>query len=201
MNNNDQPSSKENHHFSINSILNSSSRDGIPPLMPSQSSVPDSTESSVVGTPVPQQSVKSDVDQSHEEDAPQRPTNDSPETSPKRSAPSEDEASEPKADIPHQHKRQLSSPRADSEAFYDESKPNRRFRRRYNQIVRKFSCSFPGCNKSYGSLNHLNTHIVTKKHGQRKSKSDFQSDDMQSSLDYNGNYWYGYVPGSPEQPK
>lgn len=74
--------------------------------------------------------------------------------------------------------------------FYDDIKPGRRFRRRYNQIVRHYSCSYPGCSKSYGSLNHLNTHIVTKKHGQRKSKSDFQSDD---SHDYNtGNYWYGF---------
>lgn len=54
-------------------------------------------------------------------------------------------------------------------------KKSRRFRRRYNQIVRKYPCSFPGCLKSYGSLNHLNTHIVTKKHGPRKSKLDFQN--------------------------
>ena len=53
-------------------------------------------------------------------------------------------------------------------------KSSRRFRRRYNQIVRKYSCTTPGCTKSYGSLNHLNTHIVTKKHGYRKSKADFQ---------------------------
>ncbi|KAI5968931.1 hypothetical protein KGF57_000046 [Candida theae] len=56
-----------------------------------------------------------------------------------------------------------------------QEKKNRRFRRRYNQIVRKYPCSFPGCSKSYGSLNHLNTHIVSKKHGPRKSKLDFQN--------------------------
>lgn len=56
------------------------------------------------------------------------------------------------------------------------SLPNkhRRFRRRYYQIVRKYKCTHPGCTKSYGSLNHLNTHIVTKKHGARKSKADFK---------------------------
>lgn len=59
-------------------------------------------------------------------------------------------------------------------------KRGRRFRRRYNQIVRKYSCSYPQCNKSYGSLNHLNTHIVTKKHGNRKSKADFQNSDIVS---------------------
>lgn len=51
---------------------------------------------------------------------------------------------------------------------------HRRFRRRYYQIFRKYNCLFPGCTKSYGSLNHLNTHIVTKKHGLRKSKQDFK---------------------------
>lgn len=51
---------------------------------------------------------------------------------------------------------------------------HRRFRRRYYQIHRKYNCTFAGCTKSYGLLNHLNTHIVTKKHGLRKSKSDFK---------------------------
>ena len=90
-----------------------------------------------------------------------------------------------------------------------DNKRGRRFRRRYNQIVRKYPCSFPGCIKSYGSLNHLNTHIVTKKHGHRKSKADFQhslqskedgsnkagdaSQYVQPGNDYTvGNYWYGY---------
>lgn len=101
-----------------------------------------------------------------------------------------------------------------------ESKRGRRFRRRYNQIVRKYNCSYPGCVKSYGSLNHLNTHIVTKKHGHRKSKADFQHNQLSedgtsnntqqgpydasnypshlqqhSPSDYTqGNYWYGYNP-------
>lgn len=56
-------------------------------------------------------------------------------------------------------------------------KPRRRVRRRYNQILRRFCCSYPQCTKSYGSLNHLNAHIVTKKHGQRKSRADFQFGD------------------------
>jgi hypothetical protein len=58
---------------------------------------------------------------------------------------------------------------------YPDNRRGRRFRRRYNQILRKYMCSFPGCTKSYGSLNYLNTHIFSKKHGQRKSKADFQS--------------------------
>lgn len=61
-----------------------------------------------------------------------------------------------------------------SESNREVEKPRRRVRRRYNQILRRFCCSYPQCNKSYGSLNHLNAHIVTKKHGQRKSRADFQ---------------------------
>lgn len=52
---------------------------------------------------------------------------------------------------------------------------NRRFRRRYHQIYRKYKCHHPNCTKSYGSLNHLNTHIVTKNHGHRLSKAEFRS--------------------------
>lgn len=60
---------------------------------------------------------------------------------------------------------------------------SRRFRRRYYQIYRKYSCLFPGCTKSYGLLNHLNTHIVTKKHGLRKSKADFKHVDRSDGED------------------
>lgn len=56
---------------------------------------------------------------------------------------------------------------------------HRRFRRRYYQIVRKYNCTYPGCTKRYGLLNHLNTHIVTKKHGLRKSKADFKDIDSE----------------------
>lgn len=66
---------------------------------------------------------------------------------------------------------------------YPDHRRGRRFRRRYNQILRKYMCSFPGCTKSYGSLNHLNTHIFSKKHGQRKSKADFQ---LQEDASLNG---------------
>ena len=53
-------------------------------------------------------------------------------------------------------------PQSNLNLFPAEQKRGRRFRRRFNQIERKYPCSFPGCQKSYGSLNHLNTHIVTK---------------------------------------
>lgn len=60
---------------------------------------------------------------------------------------------------------------------------HRRFRRRYYQIHRKYNCTFAGCTKSYGLLNHLNTHIVTKKHGLRKSKADFKHAEKDDARD------------------
>lgn len=83
-----------------------------------------------------------------------------------------------------------------------EMKRGRRFRRRYNQIVRKYSCSFPQCNKSYGSLNHLNTHIVTKKHGHRKSKADFQNSNASNEEHLQSQAFSdpGYISGYSAQP-
>lgn len=82
---------------------------------------------------------------------------------------------------------------------YTDNRRGRRFRRRYNQIVRKYMCSFPGCTKSYGSLNHLNTHIVSKKHGQRKSKADFQSHEDQAPHNLHANAG-GWAYGNPPPP-
>lgn len=59
-------------------------------------------------------------------------------------------------------------------AYSSLGQKNRRFRRRYHQIHRKYICPHEQCTKSYGSLNHLNTHIVTKKHGLRLSKAEFK---------------------------
>ncbi|KAI5961316.1 hypothetical protein CANMA_003836 [Candida margitis] len=78
--------------------------------------------------------------------------------------------------------------KSDTQPPIPQEKKSRRFRRRYNQIVRKYPCSYPGCSKSYGSLNHLNTHIVTKKHGPRKSKLDFQNGSQSKEDKQEANY-------------
>jgi hypothetical protein len=53
--------------------------------------------------------------------------------------------------------------------------PNRpkRFRRKPEEIERKYKCLFPGCTKAYGELPHLNTHIVDSSHGERWGKADY----------------------------
>ena len=47
----------------------------------------------------------------------------------------------------------------------------KRPRRRYDEIERLYHCSWPDCTKSYGTLNHLNAHVVMQKHGARRLPS------------------------------
>eukprot|EP00835_Amoeboradix_gromovi_P006763 NODE_875_length_3523_cov_0.099007.p3 type:complete len:113 gc:universal NODE_875_length_3523_cov_0.099007:3186-2848(-) len=42
-----------------------------------------------------------------------------------------------------------------------------------NAVTRLFNCRYPGCNKSYGTISHLNTHRKRKGHGEAQSKRDF----------------------------
>ena len=45
----------------------------------------------------------------------------------------------------------------------------KRPRRRYDEIERLYQCSWPDCNKSYGTLNHLNAHVTMQNHGPKRS--------------------------------
>jgi hypothetical protein len=45
----------------------------------------------------------------------------------------------------------------------------KRPRRRYDEIERLYQCSWPDCNKAYGTLNHLNAHVQMQKHGAKRS--------------------------------
>ncbi|KAH7101522.1 hypothetical protein BKA62DRAFT_618745, partial [Auriculariales sp. MPI-PUGE-AT-0066] len=50
----------------------------------------------------------------------------------------------------------------------------KRPRRRYDEIERLYSCSWHGCNKSYGTLNHLNAHVTMQRHGDKRSPNEFK---------------------------
>ena len=50
----------------------------------------------------------------------------------------------------------------------------KRPRRRYDEIERLYHCSWSGCTKSYGTLNHLNAHIVMQRHGNKRTPADFK---------------------------
>lgn len=44
----------------------------------------------------------------------------------------------------------------------------KRPRRRAEEVDRLYSCTWPGCDKSYGALNHLNTHVRNAGHGPKR---------------------------------
>ncbi|KAJ9057346.1 hypothetical protein DSO57_1023652 [Entomophthora muscae] len=51
----------------------------------------------------------------------------------------------------------------------------KRSRRLFWQINRIYKCRYPGCKKAYGAINHLNTHIVSQKHGPKMTTNDYIS--------------------------
>ncbi|KAH9847323.1 hypothetical protein C2E23DRAFT_742158, partial [Lenzites betulinus] len=50
----------------------------------------------------------------------------------------------------------------------------KRPRRRYDEIERLYQCSWPGCAKAYGTLNHLNAHVTMQRHGSKRSPNEFK---------------------------
>ncbi|KAE8230436.1 hypothetical protein CF326_g4563 [Tilletia indica] len=50
----------------------------------------------------------------------------------------------------------------------------KRPRRRYDEIERMYPCNWPGCAKSYGTLNHLNAHVAMQKHGTKRLPHEFK---------------------------
>ncbi|KAK0202699.1 Zn finger family DNA binding protein [Desarmillaria ectypa] len=50
----------------------------------------------------------------------------------------------------------------------------KRPRRRYDEIERLYQCTWPDCNKAYGTLNHLNAHVTMQKHGPKRSPNEFK---------------------------
>lgn len=46
---------------------------------------------------------------------------------------------------------------------------HKRPRRRYEEIERMYKCGWQGCEKAYGTLNHLNAHVTMQSHGQKRT--------------------------------
>jgi len=46
---------------------------------------------------------------------------------------------------------------------------HKRPRRRYEEIERMYKCGHQGCEKAYGTLNHLNAHVTMQSHGQKRT--------------------------------
>lgn len=52
----------------------------------------------------------------------------------------------------------------------------RRHRKKFDQVERLFKCNYGTCQKSYGTLNHLNHHIVLQSHGPKRKTSEFTAE-------------------------
>lgn len=46
---------------------------------------------------------------------------------------------------------------------------HKRPRRRYEEIERMYKCGWQGCEKAYGTLNHLNAHVTMQGHGAKRT--------------------------------
>lgn len=46
---------------------------------------------------------------------------------------------------------------------------HKRPRRRYEEIERMYKCGWQGCEKAYGTLNHLNAHVTMQSHGAKRT--------------------------------
>ncbi|KFA56714.1 hypothetical protein S40293_09546 [Stachybotrys chartarum IBT 40293] len=51
---------------------------------------------------------------------------------------------------------------------------HKRPRRRYEDIERMYKCGWNGCEKAYGTLNHLNAHVTKQLHGQKRTPEEFK---------------------------
>jgi len=69
---------------------------------------------------------------------------------------------------------------------------HKRPRRRYEEIERMYKCGWNGCEKAYGTLNHLNAHVTMQSHGQKRTPEG-----MFSSL-VSTNFWQ-YHPWDPKK--
>ncbi|KAK3371616.1 hypothetical protein B0T24DRAFT_506982, partial [Lasiosphaeria ovina] len=47
-------------------------------------------------------------------------------------------------------------------------------RRKYEEIERQYACRWNGCEKAYGTLSHLNVHVINKNHGKRREPKEFE---------------------------
>ncbi|KAJ5150007.1 Zinc finger C2H2 [Penicillium atrosanguineum] len=51
---------------------------------------------------------------------------------------------------------------------------HKRPRRRYEEIERMYKCGWHGCEKAYGTLNHLNAHVTMQSHGSKRTPEEFK---------------------------
>jgi hypothetical protein len=55
-------------------------------------------------------------------------------------------------------------------------------RRRYEEIERLYKCGWDGCEKAYGTLNHLNAHVTMQSHGLKRTPEGIRHHNLLSLL-------------------
>ncbi|GAA5879673.1 hypothetical protein JCM3774_002403 [Rhodotorula dairenensis] len=75
---------------------------------------------------------------------------------------------------PQSERRRSSSSSAKYNFVTQPPQHTKRPRRRYDEIERMYNCDYPGCTKSYGTLNHLNSHKTMQKHGPKATPAQFK---------------------------
>ncbi|GME68708.1 unnamed protein product [[Candida] boidinii] len=63
---------------------------------------------------------------------------------------------------------------ASSNAYALMDAKKKRKRRKFHEIDRLYKCNFQNCDKSYGTLNHLNAHVQLQVHGEKRLPSEFK---------------------------
>lgn len=61
-----------------------------------------------------------------------------------------------------------------SAQMFPAMRPKKRKRKKYNEVERFYKCNYKNCTKAYGTLNHLNCHIMLQKHGKKRLPSEFK---------------------------
>lgn len=63
---------------------------------------------------------------------------------------------------------------ASSNAYALMDSKKKRKRRKFHEIDRLYKCNYQNCDKSYGTLNHLNAHVQLQVHGAKRLPSEFK---------------------------
>lgn len=74
---------------------------------------------------------------------------------------------------------------------------HKRPRRRYEEIERMYKCGWNGCEKAYGTLNHLNAHVTMQSHGTKRTPEGNEQIPLCFHLIVLALYYLG--GGSPER--
>lgn len=60
----------------------------------------------------------------------------------------------------------------------------KRPRRKFEEVERNYVCNFEECGKAYGTLNHLNAHVLSQNHGPKRMPAGTSNAASRSTFGY-----------------